>query len=83
MTRKLNYVIKTPILTLMIGFYSCGSSTWTADQKSNLRDRCEAEGGSSSYCDCYLENAMETYPNAEDMDELDFESAVELSLDCI
>jgi len=66
-----------------LGFFSCGSSTWTSEQRSNLLDRCDAEGGSRSYCNCYLENAMQAYPNAADMDEIDFETAVELSLDCL
>jgi len=61
---------------------ACGGDPWTGAEKDRLVDRCREEGGSRSYCKCYLKNAMESYPNADDVEELDFESAVELSIGC-
>ncbi len=61
---------------------SCSSSEWDNADQDELIDRCKAEGGSKSYCKCYLKNAMEKFPNADDMDEIQFETAVELSLNC-
>lgn len=61
---------------------SCGGDPWTSAEKDRLIDRCREEGGSKTYCKCYLKNAMEAYPDAEEVEELDFESAVELSIDC-
>lgn len=70
------------ILLLQFIAVACGNGEWDRAEQRKLLDRCEAEGGSSSYCKCYLKNAMEQYPNAEDIETLDFESAVELSIDC-
>lgn len=68
------------ILTMSLA--ACGGNDWSRKDQRKLLDRCRAEGGTSSYCKCYLVHAMEQYPNAEDVETLDFESAVELSIDC-
>ena len=70
------------ILLLLFFAVACGTGEWARADQRKLLDRCAAEGGSSSYCNCYLKNAIEQYPNAEDIETLDFESAVELSMDC-
>jgi len=70
------------LFTFTVLFQACGESEWDSEDQKALVKRCLAEGGSKSYCKCYLKNAMETYPDAEDMEDLDFESAVELSVDC-
>ena len=81
MTRKRN----TPIWTLFISVFllsACSSAEWPREDRNNLLDRCEEEGGTSSYCKCYLKNAMEKYPDPESMETIDFEEAVELSIGC-
>lgn len=70
------------LFLLTVTLSACGDAEWDSKDKNALLDRCQSEGGTKSYCKCYLENAMKEYPNAEDMDEIDFESAVELSLGC-
>lgn len=70
------------LLILTVSLTACGGSEWSRKDQRKLLDRCRAEGGSSSYCKCYLSKAMEQYPNADDVETLDFESAVELSIDC-
>lgn len=69
-------------ITVALISFSCGSSNWTKADRDQLKERCLSEGGSRSYCNCYLENAMKAYPNAEDMENISFEQAVELSLNC-
>tara|TARA_B110000046_G_C12961418_1_gene384745 strand:+ start:1048 stop:1296 length:249 start_codon:yes stop_codon:yes gene_type:complete len=74
------------ILTLIFGIglllVSCSNSEWNAIDQKKLMKQCTDEGGSKSYCKCYLKNAMKAYPNAKDMEDLDFEASVELSLEC-
>jgi hypothetical protein len=65
------------------GISACSGSEWSSEDKGELIDRCRAEGGSRAYCNCYLENAMEKFPIASEMDQMDFETAVELSLECV
>lgn len=78
----LNHTSLFIALSSVLLLFSCGQSQWSKDDQDKLLKRCISEGGSKSYCKCYLENAMNEYPNAEDMETLDFESAVELSLGC-
>ncbi len=70
------------ILGLGVLAVSCANEEWSSVDQNKLLDRCLAEGGTKSYCKCYLSNAMKAYPNAKDMDDLDFEASVELSIDC-
>ncbi|MBK6527760.1 MAG: hypothetical protein IPG07_20765 [Crocinitomicaceae bacterium] len=67
---------------LLFAFVSCSGDTWSADQKDTFLAECDAEGGSGSYCKCYLEKVMEKYPNHADSKNLDFESAVEMAKSC-
>lgn len=68
---------------ISITLLACSDSEWSSEDKGKLIDRCRAEGGTRAYCNCYLENAMEKYPIASEMDQMDFETAVELSLECV
>lgn len=61
---------------------SCGGDVWTSDQQDTFLKECNSEGGSGSYCKCYLEKVMEKYPNHADSKKLDFESAVEMAKSC-
>lgn len=63
-------------------FVACSSGTWSEDERNKFLDECKLEGGSSSYCKCYLEKVMAKYPNHSDAKELDFESAVEMAKSC-
>lgn len=78
------YRTKFSIVTLFFGIllFSCSNAEWSSVDQNRLLDRCLAEGGTKSYCKCYLKNAMKAYPNPRDMDNLDFEASVELSIDC-
>lgn len=67
---------------LLFAFVSCNGETWTSDQKEAFLSECDLEGGSGSYCKCYLEKVMEKYPNYADSKNLDFESAVEMAKSC-
>lgn len=60
----------------------CGSQGWNSNDQNAIIKRCKAEGGSRKYCNCYLENAMKKYNSAEELDQISFEEAVELSLNC-
>lgn len=72
------------VLILGIGILlaGCSNAEWNKADKDKLMERCMSEGGAKSYCKCYLSNAMKAYPNAKDVEELDFEAAVELSINC-
>ncbi len=72
------------VLSIGIGctVFSCSSAEWSKKDKDALKKRCLQEGGSRSYCKCYLKNAMKVYDNADEMKDISFEEAVELSLNC-
>ena len=78
--------MKLQIVVFLFSFglllVSCGNKEWRSIDQNKLMKRCMTEGGSKSYCKCYLKNAMAAYPNAKDMNELDFEESVELSINC-
>lgn len=61
---------------------SCGNSNWSKDQENEFMDECKAEGGSGTYCKCFMEKVAEKYPNYTDSENLDFETAVELAELC-
>lgn len=69
------------ILTLIL-FVSCSQDNWSKDEQNKFVQACREEGGSKDYCDCFMQNVMENYHIAEDADELDFETKIELSKDC-
>lgn len=64
---------------LLVG---CSNGTWPEVDQTKFKDECKAEGGTNSYCSCFLENVMTKYPNVSDADQMEFETAVELSKDC-
>ena len=73
----------------IIGFFvvlmyvsSCSSGPWSEVEQDKFKDECKAEGGTKSYCSCFLENVMNKYPNVSDADKMEFEMAIELSKDC-
>jgi hypothetical protein len=72
----------TVMTVLLFGHVSCSGDTWTSDQQDTFLRECDSEGGSGSYCKCYLEKVMEKYPNHADSKNLDFESAVEMAKSC-
>jgi len=61
---------------------ACSEREWSKEEKDKIYDRCREEGGSRSYCNCYLQNAMEKFHDPEELEEIDFETAFELSLNC-
>lgn len=61
---------------------ACNESNWSKAEKDVIYERCRTEGGSRSYCNCYLQNAMEKFDSAEALEDIDFETAYELSLNC-
>jgi hypothetical protein len=61
---------------------SCGGQVWTSEEQDQFLTECKEEGGSRSYCSCYLEKVMEKYPSAADSKKMDFETAVELASEC-
>ncbi len=71
-------------ITLLIAILivSCSNENWTDDEQNTFVDACEEEGGTSNYCQCYLENIMNEFPIATDANEIDFEIKIELSKDC-
>ena len=43
---------------------------------------CQEEGGTSEYCECFLEKLMNHTPIAEELVRLDYETKVELAKEC-
>ena len=70
------------VLVVAVMVTACSGSPWSRADRNALIKRCRAEGGTRSYCNCYLEKAMEKFPHAADMETISFEDAVDLSLDC-
>jgi len=70
------------VLCIVIFSVSCSSGPWSDDEKSEFKSGCINEGGTTNYCDCYLENVMTDYPIAEDFNDIDYETKIELSKDC-
>jgi len=67
---------------IFICLMGCSTGPWPEAEQDKFKDECKAEGGSKSYCSCFLENVMHKYPNVSDADKMEFEMAVELSKDC-
>jgi hypothetical protein len=66
-------------LVLLVG---CAKNPWSRQEQKQFLTGCLNEGGSKSYCNCYLQNVMDKYPIKEDADHIDFETKIELSKDC-
>jgi hypothetical protein len=73
--------IGVPIIIFAI-CVGCSNGSWPEADQEKFRKACKAEGGTSSYCSCFLENVINKYPNVSDADKMEFEMAVELSKDC-
>ena len=73
-------------LGLLLGVFAisagCSDGSWPEADQEKFKNECKAEGGSKSYCSCFLENVMNKYPNVSDVDKMEFEIAVELAKDC-
>jgi hypothetical protein len=69
-------------ILFLVFLTACSNSPWTKTEKTEFIDACMNEGGSKSYCKCYMENVMQQYPIKEDANQLDFETKIELSKDC-
>lgn len=70
------------LIFILFLFVSCSQDNWTKDEQKAFTQICREEGGSKDYCDCFMQNVMQDYPIAEDADEIDFETKIELSKDC-
>lgn len=68
--------------TAAMFFTSCSGSSWSQEERDTFLNECDTEGGSDSYCQCYMEKVMEKYPKHEDSKKMDFESAVEMAKSC-
>ena len=66
----------------ILGLLSCSTDPWSRDEKNEFKNDCLDSGASNSYCNCYQENAMKQYPNYNELRDISFEEAVELSLGC-
>ncbi|MEO9531591.1 MAG: hypothetical protein ABJG68_14915 [Crocinitomicaceae bacterium] len=73
---------KLIFLGVLATLTSCNNDTWNGEEKTAFKTKCLDAGGSSDYCDCYMQNAMNEYPEYEQMDQISFEEAVELSIGC-
>jgi hypothetical protein len=73
---------KIVFISIFILLVSCSTTPWSKTEKSEFINACMNEGGSKSYCKCYMENVMQEYPIKEDANQLDFETKIELSKDC-
>lgn len=67
---------------VLLSVLSCSHSPWSKEDKKAFLTDCITEGGSKSYCECYMENVMQQYPIKEDANTMDFETKIELSKDC-
>lgn len=76
------YLIICSFLFLGLSQFSCENDPWTRKQKSAFLESCEEEGGTPGYCDCFLDQTMDRYPEYEDALGMSFEEAVEISVEC-
>jgi len=61
---------------------SCSEESWTKKEQDTFYQNCRVEGGSIEYCDCYKDAVMQNYPIAEDAEDIDFETKIELANQC-
>ena len=71
--------LKIPVFIVLV---SCSTDSWTDEEQSTFVDECIAEGGEKSYCECYKNNAMTEFKRYEEVADMSFEKAVELSKNC-
>ncbi len=75
-------ILRIVVFFALVLLSACGSGPWPAEKQDEFLDGCAEEGGSSSYCRCYLDQVMERFPNPADAEKIDFETAVELASKC-
>ncbi|HIP36957.1 MAG TPA: hypothetical protein EYG85_08885 [Crocinitomix sp.] len=73
---------KISTIVVLITLFSCSQSNWTKQEQTEFIEGCKKEGGTKSYCKCYMENVMKQYPIKEDANHLDYEIKIKLSKDC-
>ena len=73
---------KIAVIGILLCLSSCNNDSWTGEEKTAFKTKCLDAGGTSDYCDCYMQNAMNDYPEYEQMADISLEEAVELSLGC-
>lgn len=61
---------------------ACHSGNWSKTDQDEFLRICFNEGGSKDYCHCFLEKMMENSPIADEAEQIDFESKVELAKNC-
>jgi hypothetical protein len=69
-------------ISVLLVLVSCSTDPWTEKEQKTFVNECLAEGGTKSYCECYKTNAMNAFKRYEDVTEMSFEKAVELSINC-
>ncbi|MFK8038384.1 MAG: hypothetical protein AB8B74_08850 [Crocinitomicaceae bacterium] len=61
---------------------SCDGGKWSKIDQDEFLRICFKEGGSKDYCHCFLEKMMINSPIADEAEQIDFESKVEIAKDC-
>ena len=61
---------------------SCSNSNWPKSKQNEFLEVCFNEGGSKDYCNCYLTEMMNYCPIAEEVEQIDFETKVEIAENC-
>lgn len=70
------------IPVVFVLFVSCQNGPWNKDERKEFLQNCIEEGGTSDYCDCFLEKISKTCPSFEELDNITYEERVEISSDC-
>jgi hypothetical protein len=70
------------IIIPLFALISCGSEPWSKEERTEFKNNCLDSGADNNYCICYQEKAMAAHPNYDEMKDISFEEAVELSIDC-
>lgn len=66
----------------LIFLTACNSGEWPLDEQEKFMKECSDEGGGERYCSCYLHEVMKKYQSADEAEQMDFETAVELASKC-
>ncbi len=61
---------------------SCKSNNWSKTNQNEFLRICFDEGGSKDYCNCFLNEMMNYCPIADEVEQIDFETRVEISENC-
>ncbi len=76
------FFIGTLTIAGAMSFSMCSDDPWTETEKDEFITDCMKDADDRSYCNCYLQEMMDSYPQAEDAKALSFEQAVEISEKC-